>query len=160
MKLTVEGFSPVLCHNEIYYLIWWVGKLLLGRCAHYVTIAVKLTEIEGYRGDVEVKDELHRPREFVIRLDPTLKWRSTQIKTLFHEMVHVEQWVTGKMRDYESPLFTGTRWKKRIFAKGDVSYYDSPWEKEAFRKEKSLYQRYVRHLKKEGISFDDDEEEW
>jgi hypothetical protein len=71
-------------------------------------------------------------REFELEIDKSLNLYDF-ISTICHEMVHVKQYARGEM----VPLPGGkTRWKKKVF--GDIAYDDSPWEKEAFRLEKSL----------------------
>lgn len=154
MKLWVRGHSRALSREEVRYLIQWAGETLLGRCDPYVKIVIRLRDQmeDGDKGTCEILDELHRPREF--RITALNKGRkASQISTLFHEMVHVKQWVKGEMRDY-APETNMCRWKKRIIDRDKIKYEDEPWEKEAYRMERTLYRRYIKHLKKEEISFD------
>ena len=94
------------------------------------------------------------PREFWINLSSALGRRAS-LRALGHECVHVEQGATGRMWDYSGPDAGWTRWNRRDVRDTDWAYKQRPWEKEAYSKEKSLYSAYMRHLKKEQLTFDD-----
>ena len=56
------------------------------------------------------------------------------MKTLAHEMVHAKQYIFGELDGYSDS------WKG-----SDVNYYsyeDSPWEKEAYKLEEILYEKF------------------
>lgn len=61
--------------------------------------------------------------------------------TVAHEMIHVQQWESGDLND------DGFRriWKGEDHTHTD--YADTPWEKEAFRKEKALAEKFYKHMK-------------
>lgn len=71
-------------------------------------------------------------REFEIEIDKSLSLREF-IETICHEMVHVKQYAKGEMKELSRSQIL---WKKKVF--GDIAYEDAPWEREAFRCEKSL----------------------
>lgn len=108
---------------------WCINKLL----SRYRTldVTVKLTNCFNTHGAygycLSITD-----REFEIEVDKTLSLREF-IETLCHEMVHVKQYAKGEMKELSSGQI---RWKKKVF--GDIAYDKAPWEKEAFRLEKSL----------------------
>ena len=60
----------------------------------------------------------------------------TYIKTFFHEMTHLYQYVIGDLVDinYEETVWNN----KKYFILND-DYYDLPWEKEAFDNEDFMY---------------------
>ena len=82
-----------------------------------------------------------KPREFTILINRDLKEIKDIITTVAHEMVHVWQYATGKLRDYQTaPL---QRYENDLY---DVymSYRDKPWEIEARQLEKILYRLWLR----------------
>lgn len=91
-----------------------------------------------------------KPRYFNIEIDDNMTKQETLL-TLGHEMVHVKQYATGEMKEYiRHP--NRVRWHGR-FIKLDPKIYmygkyeDYPFEHEALRVEKTLYEK----LKKADI---------
>ena len=86
-----------------------------------------------------VDDDLNKPREFMIELDASMRYKFSDILIwLAHEMVHLKQFVRKELCDYETGR---VQWKSRSF--GKVHYDDQPWEKEAYRLEEKLYEEFV-----------------
>jgi hypothetical protein len=81
-----------------------------------------------------------KPREFTILVHSGLKNEKDVITTVAHEMVHVWQYATGKLRDYEAPVH---RYENDLYD-ADMSYRDMPWEIEARRLEKVLYRLWLK----------------
>ena len=74
----------------------------------------------------------------MIELDASMMHPFDQILTwLAHEMVHLKQFVRGELFDYETGR---VQWKTKSF--GRVHYEDSPWEREAYRLEDKLYEKF------------------
>lgn len=69
---------------------------------------------------------------FEIEVDKNLRLYDF-VSTLTHELTHMKQYARKEMVSLDDGR---TRWKKKIY--NDVSYEDSPWEKEAFRVEKQV----------------------
>jgi len=147
MQLYIEGYRS---HNKelnralgsaaLYY-----GVVLLGtRMAKNIYLEIKLTKDlkkkEKAYGYCHIIDHsLSRPREFMIELDASMKYKFDQILTwLAHEMVHLKQFARGELCDYETGR---VQWKSRSF--GRVHYDDQPWEKEAYRLEDELYEMFA-----------------
>tara|TARA_B100001093_G_scaffold6187_1_gene6250 strand:- start:19482 stop:19946 length:465 start_codon:yes stop_codon:yes gene_type:complete len=103
-------------------------------------------------GDCIWEDTNRCSREFTVNLDShDDDW---MIQTLAHEMVHVKQWARGEMQDiydHDDGSPTKTRWKSQFINIKRVSYTDLPWEKEASRIEKTLYNEWLEHLKTKTI---------
>lgn len=80
------------------------------------------------------------PRNFEIGISPKLGLKPT-LRTLAHEMVHVEQSATGRRYTYvrNDDL---VRWEKDKFSEADNDYWSLPWEIEAHGKEAGLYAKY------------------
>ena len=64
--------------------------------------------------------------------------REELLINLTHELIHAKQFITGEL----SP--TNMRWKKADYTK--VPYSQQPWEREAYRWEKRLYEKYFKKL--------------
>ena len=82
-----------------------------------------------------------RPRAFLIDLQAHME-RELYIKTLFHELTHMAQWIDGKLR---------FRHGKMRYCQEPVENYDyehQPHEIEARKMENILYDRYLND--KEG----------
>ena len=60
--------------------------------------------------------------------------KKNMLATLFHEMVHVSQYATGRLGQ--------DHWNGQ--AKPDLPYMELPWEIEAYAKEKELMCRYYQ----------------
>ena len=103
-------------------------------------------------GDCIWEDTNRYAREFTINLDShDDDW---MVQTLAHEMVHVKQWARGEMMDcYDcddgSP--TKTKWKSKYINIKSVPYEQWPWEKEALRIEKRLYDEWLTYLKQKKV---------
>ena len=101
-----------------------------------ITVAHRGLKREHAHGFCTVMDCDHRPREFLIEMETTLK-EQDYITVLLHELWHVYQHVNGSLRDKR-----GVRhWK-------NVDYYtraykDQPWEHEAVDMEMKLYNCYM-----------------
>lgn len=93
-----------------------------------------------YDGDCEYVDEESRPKEFLIRVNNSLKL-SKKLRTICHEMVHVKQYATGEMK-YMSRPARFTKFQGTLYP-DELDYWDSPWEIEAFGREPGLYTRWI-----------------
>jgi len=76
-------------------------------------------------------------REFTIRIDVSLPLEE-MISTILHEMVHVYQYVSGKLK-YK--WVHEVVFEKRVYH-WDMDYDSRPWEIEAHQKEKELKELY------------------
>lgn len=68
------------------------------------------------------------------------------IQTIAHEMVHVKQIAKGQLSYVGKKLF----WKGKQYYPKKMSYYDHPWEIDAWRNEKVLANRVWQKLEKVG----------
>ena len=69
-------------------------------------------------------------RTFIIEINKDIGIKEL-VTTVCHEMVHVKQYARNEMTD-ECVEFGAATWKGRKVSP-KVSYYDLPWEKEAYR---------------------------
>ena len=70
---------------------------------------------------------------------------------LGHEMVHIKQYLNSEIFDYKSGdvRYKGTYFEASC-TQDEESYYDSPWEIEAYGREQGLYRMFVTKLKEES----------
>lgn len=85
-----------------------------------------LTKSTGMRGGITQLSK----HELSIAIDSRLNIE-TMLTVLAHEMVHAKQYAFGQLRVGEN----GYIWLGKEY---DVSYYESPWELEAFGRERIL----------------------
>lgn len=132
-ELTGNGFSKTLCKDA---LLWYVSKFLP---RHKLEIIVNHRGLkrEFVYGWCSVLDCDYRPRSFQIEIQSNLD-RETYLKTLFHELQHVYQHVSGNLRDKKQKRY----WKGIDYNHLDCE--DLPWEKEAHKMEKILYKDYIK----------------
>lgn len=93
----------------------------------------KLTETQGVNGDCMDEED----REFTIRIDVSLPIND-MVSTILHEMVHVQQFLSGKLKQPRP----GFAVYKRVDYDWEMNYDDRPWEIEAHSKEKQLAEKY------------------
>lgn len=89
----------------------------------------KLADKQGVYGDCMDEGD----REFTIRIDVSLPL-DQMIATVLHEMVHVQQYITGKLK-YK---WVHEVWWDKVVYDWDMKYDDRPWEIDAHAKEKQL----------------------
>ena len=94
---------------------------------------LKREEVRGY---CDVVGDAQRPRHFLIELD-TYMDKELYVKTLFHELTHMAQWIRGSLRH---------RYGKLCYCKTPVEnweYWYMPHEIEAREEEERLYIWYL-----------------
>jgi hypothetical protein len=101
---------------------------------------------ENALGYCDVEGDSYRPRHFLIELQSNM-CKESYIKTLFHELTHLAQWVDGSLR---------FRHGKMCYCQEPVENYDyeyQPHEIEARKSEEILYDLYLNE--KEGVPVKD-----
>ena len=122
---------------------FYCNKLLGKRMSRNILLEIKLTKDlkqkeQAYGFCQIIDDDLNRPREFMIELDTSMKHPFNQILIwLAHEMVHLKQFVRKELWDFEP---NRVQWKTKSF--GRLPYSKQPWEREAYRLEKPLYNEF------------------
>lgn len=113
-------------------------RLMTPRLVHNITIEVHLKKDLEEDGFCEVRDynKSGKPRHFLIELDREANTK-TLLRTLAHECVHIKQYAKGELDENLSV------WRGRRVDSDKVSYWEHPWEIEAFGREKGLYARFI-----------------
>jgi len=126
------GYSKVLCED---ITTWFLSNFFP---RHHVSVDVihrglKREEVVGY---CDVMGDSYRPRSFLIELQTNME-TELYIKTLFHELTHVAQWIRGDLR---------FRHGKMSYCQQpveDIVYEDRGHEIEARSEEERLYLMYL-----------------
>lgn len=128
-------------HDAIMNAVMFACKQLMPRVRKpfYINIRPipKLTETQGVNGDCMDEED----REFTIRIDVSLPLNE-MISTILHEMVHVQQFLSGKLKQPQP----GKAVYKRVDYDWEMDYNDRPWEIEAHTKEKQLAEAFNDRL--------------
>ncbi len=128
-------------HDAIMDAVMFACKQLMPRVRKpfYINIRPipKLTETQGVNGDCMDEED----REFTIRIDVSLPLNE-MISTILHEMVHVQQFLSGKLKQPQP----GKAVYKRVDYDWEMDYNDRPWEIEAHTKEKQLAEAFNGRL--------------
>ena len=99
-----------------------------------------------------VDDDEEIPNEFEIRLDSSLN-NIALLRALAHEMVHVKQYVYGELKDVS--LKTAL-WKGQKHVMNGHTYWDQPWEIEAYGREIGLVENFIRYRRYQKKSWNRD----
>lgn len=116
----------------------YCDRLISKRINRNIHIEIVLRKDLDDYGYCEIQDynTAGKARHFLIELD-----RQANLKTLLialaHECVHVKQYAMGELNEGMSV------WRGRKINSDSVSYWDHPWEVEAYGKEKGLFVRFV-----------------
>jgi hypothetical protein len=141
MNLQISGWRKDV-RQEVKDATLFFGKQLMPRMwwTFYIEINLiySLDKKEGIDGDVVPIDDEYRPKEFLMRLNPSYG-RDHLISTLAHEMVHIKQFARMELYDLRCGK---TRWKKSKINPDKVKYEHLPWEKEAEKLGASLFDQW------------------
>lgn len=132
LEHTGYGYSKNRCEDIVY---WFIGKYL-PRHKLDLTINHRGLKREFVHGWANIEDSDYRPRAFLIEMQTNLD-EYMYVTTLLHELWHVYQWVKGDLKE---------RSLKRLWRGTDhteTDYEDQPWEVEARKMEKELYDLYM-----------------
>lgn len=87
--------------------------------------------------EVENTNSKNRPIEFNIMIKKEDSFRK-MLMTLAHECVHIKQYTLRELSSSHD-IFRGKKYKD------DIEYWESPWEIEAFGRERGLYTMFCEH---------------
>jgi hypothetical protein len=126
------GYSKRICED----VTSWFLTRFFPRHHIIVDVVHRGLKREYVYGYCDYVDQSYRPRHFLIELD-THMCKELYIKTLFHELTHLKQWVDGTLQ---------VRYGKMCYCKEPVEFYayeDQPHEIEAREQEETLYVEYL-----------------
>jgi hypothetical protein len=132
IQTTGYGYHKRICED----VATWFLNRFLPRHKLYVEILHRGLKREQAYGYCDYTGESYRPREFLIELDTHMN-QELYIKTLLHELVHLQQWVIGTLRSKRGKRYYGS------VNVEELDYEDQPHEIEAQEQEEILYQEYM-----------------
>lgn len=119
-------------------------KQLIPTCQISLEIKMRrnMFKNDGAKADCSCSDEEVSPREFEMNIDSSMNIHGI-LRALAHECVHIKQFVKREMSDVNLGC-NFTKWKGKIYNIKKTSYWDLPWEIEAYGREIGLYEEFVR----------------
>lgn len=132
---TGYGYSKTLCESAV---SWFMNRYLP---RHNISLNVHHCGLkkQNIYGWCIIDDVTYRPRTFIIEIQSNLD-KVEYLKTLFHELQHLLQYVRGDLKCHKGTLL----WK----GTSCPAFENLPeWEVDAYKKQESLYQDYLTYLK-------------
>ena len=98
-------------------------------------------------GDMDVEDDEKSPKFYNITLNYSgVESFAKMLETLAHELVHVEQFATRRLRNLAKPFTVA--YEKNHYNTLKMPYYQRPWEIEAHELENSVYNYMIKSSRK------------
>lgn len=150
MKIYVKGRSGKISLGETRTAVRFFCSLLMSkRLYNKLKLNICFDELDDSDdgGDCIWEDDNIRPKEFTLTINKH-RGRRGQLIALAHELVHVKQYARGEMIDLMSAkLISHVKFRGKRFLSNDDTYWEDPWEIEAYGREIGLYERYKHHIK-------------
>lgn len=144
MDIKVSGGKSAKTRRLIKQAAEFYGHLLMSRrmvSSICLDIKIKTKLDEDADGYCHFDDHVDGYRFFEIELQ-NKKDAEELLTVLAHEMTHLKQWACGEMKQGKI-MAHKTIWHGQAFYDSEVDYWDTPWEIEAFGREKGLVMKYV-----------------
>ena len=113
-------------------VIW--GMKTIGINEKGMKLKVILNADPAVYGDAYYDEDL----TCTIRISSRNKKQNRSLKTVFHELWHIHQYLNQGLDLGEKAMFAGVEY--------EYDYWNSPWETAAREKEKSLLAKYKKYL--------------
>jgi hypothetical protein len=112
---------------------------------YQVRIDFHFKTLDGVMGYCDYKYDNYKPRDFQIEIEKTLS-DNLLVETIIHEMIHIEQMVTEKLKYRYGKIFDLKQfWYDRDFS--NAEYDKQPWEKDAYKREVIYIKKLAKALK-------------
>lgn len=147
MQISIVGDSTKLSKEEIRSAVkFFAKKLMQARLIKQLRIKIIFLNLgRNHPGaECEWMDNNIKPREFEVSVHNRYGRRS-QLLSLAHELVHIKQFAKGEMVDLLKTQRVRFHNKQYNYTK--ISYWEQPWEIEAYGRELGLYEMYKQDLK-------------
>jgi len=120
----------------------YAGNLLSPQMSKNITVKITVRDNIDAGGYCNYEfSDTGNPREFSIDIQRTKK-TILMFKILAHEMVHLKQLAKGEVKDRFSKSRCITSWFGVKYDE-DYSYWDQPWEIEAYGMENGLVAKFI-----------------
>lgn len=140
MQILIEGNSKSLTMEETEFAAkYFASKLMSPQLIRHLSIIIRFANMRNHKGLTDVLDCPYKPREFLVTIRPRMS-RLNQLRTLAHEIVHVKQFAKKEL----GVVVHGSlvKWQNEYVDDAKVSYWEQPWEIEAFGREGGLVVMY------------------
>lgn len=146
MRIRTRGIpnsiTRSLCKESVKF---YANELLGTRLAKNVSVTLIFEDLPTIVNALcQWEDDNHKCRSFIVILNKKMNKKTTLI-ALAHEMVHIKQYARGELKDYLRN--NNVKWRGKVFCLDKVEYWSSPWEKEAYKKDKLLYEKFKQRNK-------------
>lgn len=151
MKVTVSKTVPKSLAKDLIAAAKFYANILMDpRMVKTIKLKIRVLKYDPQTESLGECEEVE-PRTFVIEIynEPT----ENIFETLAHEMVHVKQYAKRELGDEVTMTmakgkkeYCATKWKGEFWTpkKREDSYFDSPWEVEAYGRGIGLYSRWKK----------------
>jgi len=121
---------------------FFAEKLLSSQLSKNITLTIHIKDKLDAGSYCDYEDEeLPLPRTFNIEIK-RIKTKIHMFLILAHEMVHLKQMAKGEMKDRYKKSKYVTVYRGETYG-DDISYWDQPWEIEAYGLEQSLVAKFL-----------------
>ena len=148
MQLRVLGISNETWLSYQNAFIFFINKLKLRNLLYDRKVTISFRRLRKKHGYAVIPEHRNPDikrlvKDFYIGICKT-KTRKLKTLAIAHELVHVKQYLTGKLR-YVGRHQHLVYWKESNLGRlSDIPYDDQPWEKEAYKKSDELLEEYER----------------
>lgn len=147
MKVNISGKAENISNKEIRDAVFFYTKKLLGHAmAKKITLDIiidkELLKTFDMYANIAPLDADARPKHYEMEIDAKLS-RKQFLVSLAHEMIHLKQFAKNQMRDLETKKMT--RWMGDYYVEENIDYWRRPWEVEAHKGERILYEEYINN---------------
>lgn len=148
MRITTSGNPKHITKKEVVKAVkFYARRLMSSRLLKNIKIQIlfeKSKNMDGAEAYCDWLDNNHTPRTFRITINKKLP-REEALLVLAHETLHIKQYAKRELKDYLR--HNKTSWKGVIVnTSDDLDYWDTPWEIEAYGREKGLFVRYLHSI--------------
>lgn len=152
MVISVKGKNSKLTKSEARKIVNWMALRLMGkRLVRNINVDLSFATMDE-NGFCATYDAERNPREFEVIINRDLDLDG-QISAIAHEMVHVKQMarnelVMGTVRASMSKkgisMVSVGKWMGKEYEITDETYWELPWEIEAYGREVGLRYNYLK----------------
>lgn len=146
MRLQVRGQHRTLERDTVRDAVHYYTKRLFRSRNPAISVTVTfvpdLLSSAGALGTCQWTDSQRRPRRFHVMLHSKLG-SNRALEILAHEMVHVWQYATGRLRDIGDADTVEWDGKRKDYTGFIELNFDAPWEVEAYGRQVGLYTGFV-----------------
>lgn len=153
MHIHIKGRNKSFTKAEIEYTVSFLTEHLLGKkLADNITLNISYEDLgTNYAQIFPVDyDDTRKNREFELTLDKHFSKEydpKLLLTTLAHELVHLKQFARGELKNFSVDAY---KWKGELvdIPESKAKYVKTPWEQEAYSREKELYDVFLDELRR------------